>query len=235
MIWRPSPNFDDRDAEIDTLVLHYTGMQTGGDALDRLTDAASKVSAHYLVEENGDIFHLVKEDKRAWHAGVSSWRGATNLNARSIGVEIVNPGHEFGYEPFPPPQMEAVGVLAGEIVDRYSISPRNVVGHSDIAPLRKSDPGELFDWRGLAAKGIGLWYDDAVARDNGRKVSIAEYRHDLEEIGFEVDEGEAYDDQLVAVITAFQRHWRPAKVDGVVDWETQAVIIAVREAVRRLT
>ncbi|PHQ69252.1 MAG: N-acetylmuramoyl-L-alanine amidase [Sneathiella sp.] len=243
MIWRASPNFDARDADIDTLVLHYTGMPTGGAALDRLTDAAAEVSAHYLVEENGEVYQLVEEDSRAWHAGVSYWRGAANLNARSIGIEIVNPGHEFGYRSFTKAQMASVAVLAVDIVERHGILPRNVVGHSDIAPLRKNDPGELFDWKMLSAKGIGLWFADhleinpaAVSYSLGMAAGgVTKLRDALTEIGYDGQGGELYDAGLAALITAFQRHWRPARVDAVADAETQAVIYAVRDSARRLT
>ena len=141
------------------LVLHYTGMPSAAAALARLCDPGAKVSAHYLVDEDGTVQALVAEQNRAWHAGVSFWRGATGLNDRSIGIEIVNPGHEFGYRPFPPAQMQAVRELCRGILARWPIPARNVVAHSDIAPNRKQDPGELFDWRGLAAAGIGLWTD----------------------------------------------------------------------------
>ncbi|MGY8992341.1 MAG: N-acetylmuramoyl-L-alanine amidase, partial [Rhodospirillales bacterium] len=158
---KESPNFDDRPAglPVDMLVLHYTGMKSASDALDRLCDPAAKVSAHYLVNMNGSVSALVDEEKRAWHAGVSFWRGHTDVNARSIGIELVNPGHEFGYVPFPEKQMAALIKLAKDILKRHAIEARNVVGHSDIAPRRKMDPGELFDWPRLAAAGIGLWFD----------------------------------------------------------------------------
>ena len=158
MIELPSPNFDSREGqEIDMLVLHYTGMKTAQEALDRLCDPAAKVSAHYVVDEDGTVYRLVAEENRAWHAGVSSWRGASNVNQRSIGIEIVNPGHEFGYRAFPKAQMETVAALCKGILSRHAIAARNVVAHSDIAPVRKEDPGELFDWKGLAELGIGLW------------------------------------------------------------------------------
>ncbi len=156
----PSPNFNDREGHtIDMLVLHYTGMRSADDARDKLCNAMSdkKVSAHYLVDEDGTIYAMVDESMRAWHAGVSYWRGHTNINQRSIGIEIVNPGHEFGYRPFPKPQMEAVAELCKDILSRRAIPARNVVGHSDVAPERKQDPGELFDWKFLAEHGVGLW------------------------------------------------------------------------------
>ena len=163
----PSPNFDERPcgAPIDMLVIHYTGMPTAADALTRLCDADAHVSAHYMIDEDGTVLALVPEGKRAWHAGVSYWRGHTDINARSIGIELVNPGHEFGYRAFPDAQMAALIELARDILNRHPIAPRNVVGHSDIAPRRKTDPGELFDWKRLAGEGIGLWPEDEVAFD----------------------------------------------------------------------
>jgi N-acetylmuramoyl-L-alanine amidase len=160
-----SPNFDERPggAPIDMLVIHYTGMPTAQDALERMCDADARVSAHYMIDEDGAVHALVPEGMRAWHAGVSSWRGHTDINARSIGIELVNPGHEFGYRPFSEAQMLALIELAGEILIRHPIQSRNVVGHSDIAPSRKTDPGELFDWKRLAAEGIGLWPDDEAS------------------------------------------------------------------------
>src|SRR5262249_30688388 len=142
---------------IDMLVLHYTGMATREDALARLTDPAAEVSAHYVIDEDGAAYQLVDEASRAWHAGVSFWRGEGDVNGRSIGIELVNPGHEFGYRDFPKPQMESLTVLARDILARHSIPPINVVGHSDVAPTRKMDPGEKFDWRGLAQVGVGVW------------------------------------------------------------------------------
>ena len=160
----PSPNHDSRDGHaIDMLVLHYTGMASAPQALERLCDRDAKVSAHYVVGEDGEIFSLVDEENRAWHAGVSAWRGHTNINQRSIGIEIVNPGHEFGYRAFPKAQMQAVTALCKDIVSRHAIPARNVVAHSDVAPSRKEDPGELFDWKGLAEQGIGLWPEKKFA------------------------------------------------------------------------
>ncbi len=211
---RCSPNFDDRGgAPIDMLVLHYTGMETAAAALARLVDPAAKVSAHYLIVEAGKVTALVEESWRAWHAGQSFWRGAADVNARSIGIELVNPGHEFGYRPFPEAQMAALVDLAGDIVGRHPIPARNVVGHSDVAPRRKMDPGELFDWRRLAAAGIGVWPEevDAGPADPGVLRGL------LAAIGYETIE-------LDATLRAFQRHFRPARIDGVLDAETARLI-----------
>lgn len=158
MIDAPSPNHDSRDGHaVDILLLHYTGMQSGEAAIARLRDPAAKVSAHYVVEEDGRVFRLVPEDRRAWHAGASSWMGESNINQRSVGIEIVNPGHEFGYRAFPVAQMSAVRDLSLGIIARHAIPAVRVIGHSDVAPARKEDPGELFDWQGLAAAGVGVW------------------------------------------------------------------------------
>ncbi len=210
---RPSPNFDDRPTTtspatpIDMLVLHYTGMESAEAALARLCDPAVKVSAHYVIGEDGAVTALVAEDKRAWHAGESFWRGETDINGRSIGIELVNPGHEFGYRDFPGPQMAALEELASGILARQPIPARNVVGHSDVAPGRKTDPGELFDWARLAAAGIGLWPFEADP------VEAAEVPAMLSEYGYDVTDE-------AAAMTAFQRHFRPEIVDGSADPET---------------
>ncbi|HEX2479239.1 MAG TPA: N-acetylmuramoyl-L-alanine amidase, partial [Geminicoccaceae bacterium] len=154
-----SPNADDRPSwcAVDTLILHYTGMPTAAAALARLRDPDAKVSAHYLIDEDGDVVHLVPEERRAWHAGVSSWAGRARLNDCSIGIELVNPGHEWGYRPFTDAQYDACVELCRAILARWPIAPRGVLAHSDVAPARKQDPGELFDWARLAAAGVGLW------------------------------------------------------------------------------
>jgi N-acetylmuramoyl-L-alanine amidase len=227
---RPSPNHDARpgDQPIDMLVLHYTGMPTAQAALDRLTNPAPPaplppVSCHYLVEEDGLIWRLVPEGRRAWHAGVSAWRGHSALNSRSIGIEIVNPGHEWGYRDFPALQMAAVAELCLDILSRHPIPARNVVAHSDVAPDRKQDPGELFDWQGLAENGIGLWPGPSPATALPPEAEAeAEAASLLAEIGYAVDPG-----RLRSVVTAFQRHWHPESVDGRVDAATLARLRAV--------
>ena len=156
-------------AAIDMLVLHYTGMRSAAEALRRLTSPEAAVSAHYLIDEDGAVWRLVPEERRAWHAGVSYWRGRRDINSASIGIELVNPGHEFGYRAFPEAQVAALEVLCRDVLSRYQIPPRHVLGHSDVAPARKDDPGELFPWRRLARAGIGLWpeppLDASAARD----------------------------------------------------------------------
>ena len=208
IIERPSPNFDARETgvSVDMLVMHYTGMLSGKEALSRLTDVECQVSAHYMIEEDGRVFGLVDEADRAWHAGVSYWRGHRNINARSIGIELVNPGHEFGYRGFPEVQMQALKALALDILSRHAIPRRNVVGHSDIAPTRKDDPGELFDWRGLAAEGIGLWPDRA---DQGPENVMDA----LSVIGYDTVD-------YARTLAAFQRHFRQNEVHGHADSDT---------------
>ena len=219
---RPSPNHDPRaqGSRIDILVLHYTGMQTGAAALDRLCDPAAKVSSHYLVEEDGRIYRLVDEARRARHAGVSFWQGVSDVNSHSIGIEIVNPGHEWGYRPFPAAQMAAVRTLCQGILARHPIPPDRVVGHSDVAPARKEDPGELFDWPGLATAGIGLWpfAGPVLPAPAGFDAEAG-----LRRIGY----GLGLVADLRQTVTAFQRRFRPAKVDGVLDSETRDRIAAL--------
>jgi len=211
MIERPSSNCEPRPdgVPVDTLVLHYTGMESAEAALERMCDPAAKVSAHYCIDEDGAITRLVPEDQRAWHAGAAYWRGETDINARSIGIELVNPGHEFGYRPFPEVQITALTLIASAILRRHPIPPRNVVGHSDIAPSRKQDPGELFDWQRLARVGIGLWPEPVPAKPEDVPMMLADY-------GYRADEDGA--------VAAFQRHFRPARVDGVADDETAGLL-----------
>jgi N-acetylmuramoyl-L-alanine amidase len=217
----PSPNFDERPggpADIDMLILHYTGMQTGQAAIDRLRDPVAKVSSHYVVEEDGTVFRLVPEHLRAFHAGVSYWRGRHTLNGVCIGIEIVNPGHEWGYRPFPAPQMAAVQTLCLEILGRHAIPSCNVVGHSDVAPNRKQDPGELFDWKGLAQAGIGDWPADEnhVAEPDDAMAWAA-----LERIGYQTTW------PLDVVLRAFQRHFLPENLTGRLDQKTMGRSLAV--------
>lgn len=215
----PSPNHGPRPAgaTIDMLVLHYTGMRNAAAALGRLTDPAAEVSAHYLIDEDGTMHRLVAENRRAWHAGVAFWRGERDINDRSIGIELVNPGHEFGYRPFPEAQMTALIALCREILSRHPIPARNVVGHSDVAPARKTDPGELFDWPRLAAVGIGLW-------PIGTPTSSADLAGMLARYGYDVA------DPAMA-ITAFQRHFRPARVDGIADDQCARLLAGLLAAI----
>jgi N-acetylmuramoyl-L-alanine amidase len=235
IIQRPSPNFDARlpSAPVSILVLHYTGMQSGEEAMLRLTDPAAKVSSHYTVEEDGRVFQHVDEASRAWHAGKSYWRGARDVNALSVGIEIVNPGHEFGLRPFPEAQIAAVIALSQGILARHSIGPFGVAGHSDVAPLRKEDPGELFPWRRLARAGIGPWPDDwrrdggpeFGPGDHGRRVRLAQ--HALAVIGYDAAVTGQMDALTVACVRAFQRRFRPSYCTGILDGETRGLIYAV--------
>jgi N-acetylmuramoyl-L-alanine amidase len=228
----PSPNFDARHAPPEMIVLHYTGMADGPTALARLTDPEAKVSAHYLVEEDGRVFALVPEARRAWHAGKSFWRGETDINAASIGVEIVNPGHEFGYRPFPAVQIAAVIDLIADVRSRWTIPDENILGHSDVAPDRKTDPGELFPWRALADAGHGLWVDPPVApgaplRAGDEGLGVLALSAALARLGYDCPKTGTFDSRLDVIVRAFQRHWRPEQVDGAADGETRARLMAL--------
>jgi N-acetylmuramoyl-L-alanine amidase len=234
---RPSPNNDERpsDEPVDMLILHYTGMQTAQEAIDRLRDPEAKVSSHYVVDEDGTVLRLVPEERRAWHAGVSFWRGHSVLNGRSIGIEIVNPGHEWGYRDFPALQMAAVCDLALAILSRHRIPARNVVAHSDVAPDRKEDPGERFDWQGLAHNGVGIWPvgvpdvgTGGALRDAGGLRSV---RAALGRIGYDVAPEGPLDPALSTVLRAFQRHWRQEVVSGQADAGTVARLHAMADLV----
>jgi N-acetylmuramoyl-L-alanine amidase len=235
---RPSPNQDQRPAgvPIDMLILHYTGMRTAREALDRLRDPVAHVSSHYVVDEDGSVVRLVPEEKRAWHSGVSYWRGHDELNGRAIGIEIVNPGHEWGYRDFPVLQLAVVCDLCLAVLSRHAIPARNIVAHSDVAPDRKEDPGERFDWRGLAQNGVGIWPQDVpdlgttgAVRD---AVALRDVRAALAEIGYRVAPEGALDPALAAVLRAFQRHWRPEAITGQADAGTLARLHGVRQLVR---
>ncbi len=222
---RPSPNFDERRLPVDMVVLHYTGMTHG--ALERLRDPAAKVSAHYLIDEDGTTYALVPEGKRAWHAGVASWQGESDINSCSIGIELANPGHDHGYPAFSSAQMAALVTLLRAVVKRHDISTARVLGHSDVAPGRKQDPGERFDWQALAQAGFGLWPDFPINGDwpmlarGDQGEAVAELQDHLAALGYALAVDGVYGPETVAVVAAFQRHWRPARVDGIADTETQ--------------
>lgn len=214
----PSPNFDERDLPVSIVVLHYTGMADAASAIERLRDPEARVSCHYLVDEDGTVLRMVPEDKRAWHAGRSWWRGISGVNGASIGIELVNPGHEHGYRAFPEPQMRALLPLLAGIVARYGIARANVVGHSDVAPARKQDPGELFDWGRLARHGLALprptkGLMDPLWTDGGFLLA-------LERFGYDVSDGPA-------AVAAFQRRFRPELVDGVIEGECRAILLSL--------
>ncbi|WP_421790861.1 N-acetylmuramoyl-L-alanine amidase [Hyphobacterium sp.] len=213
IIQAPSPNFNDRLKQVSLIVQHYTGMESGEAALAHMRTPEAAVSSHYMVEEDGRIFQLVDEGKRAWHAGVSEWAGETDINSISIGIEIVNGGHDYGLPEYPVAQIDAVISLTKQIMDRHVIPPHRVVGHSDIAPMRKIDPGEKFPWQRLAEAGCAIWPEQATeSRD---------WRIDLGQIGYGFAAGE------VATVEAFQRRFRPDEVTGRVDEETARLIAAV--------
>lgn len=201
IVQKPSPNFDDRKgAEIKFLILHYTGMKNAQEALERLTDEKAEVSSHYTIDEDGTIYQHVPDDKRAWHAGVSSWQEYENLNANSIGIEIVNPGHEWGYRPFPEVQVKSVQLLCMDILKRHK-EIEHVLAHSDIAPDRKEDPGELFPWKALAQNGIGVW-PDSSDEDVLKGQLIQDIPQSLRRLGYKASKPHN-------MLIAFQRHFVP--------------------------
>jgi N-acetylmuramoyl-L-alanine amidase len=221
MIEALSPNFNERKAPPDMVVLHYTGMKTGAEALARMCDPAAQVSAHYMVEEDGQVYRLVPEERRAWHAGVSFWKGETDINGCSIGIEIVNPGHEFGYRDFPAAQIDAVIGLLDGIRERWDIPDHRILGHSDIAPARKEDPGERFPWAELAAHGHGLWVTPDMPPEGtmGPPLGLGEtglgvfsLQSALGKLGYNILAGGPYDVETATIITAFQRHWLPEQI-----------------------
>lgn len=238
-LWCPSPNHEPRrdGRQIDMLILHYTGMESAEAALDWLTRQESEVSCHYLVDEQGRIAQIVAESERAWHAGQSRWAGETDINSCSIGIEIHNPGHDFDYPDFPDAEMRAVEALCRDIMSRHAIPPHRVLAHSDVAPGRKRDPGEKFDWEGLARAGIGLWVPPAPVEDDqglgpgdeGTKVEALQ--RDLLAYGYGVEVTTTYGTGLEKVVEAFQRHFRTARIDGRADastLDTLARLLAAR-------
>lgn len=225
---RVSPNFGPRREGLvpDMLILHYTGMESAEAAERWLCDPASEVSAHYLVHEDGRVVQMVREAERAWHAGKSSWRGRTDINSCSIGIEIANPGHNFGYPDFPVAQVEAVIALCRGICSRHSIAPERVLAHSDVAPGRKIDPGERFPWRTLHEAGVGHLVD-AAPIGGGRFLSVGDSGEPVEALqsmlaiyGYGVEITGLFDPSTQVVVEAFQRHFRPELVDGVADRST---------------
>jgi N-acetylmuramoyl-L-alanine amidase len=242
----PSPNHDRRvgTGRPDMLVLHYTGMADGEAALAKLCEPTSKVSAHYVVFEDGRTVQCVPELRRAWHAGVSSWEGQSDVNSRAVGIEIVNPGHDFGYPDFPEPQVAAVIRLARDILRRHPIHSARVVGHSDVAPARKRDPGEKFPWPRLHAEGIGLWIHPAPLDGAGglaegdAGAAVEELQAMLATFGYGVTRSGRFDADTRFAVAALQRHFRPARIDGIADASTidtlRRVVAACRERNRRV-
>lgn len=228
----PSPNIEARVAarKPDLLLLHYTGMTSADAALDRLTDPEARVSAHYLIDESGRVTQMVAEEMRAWHAGLSHWAGEDDINSCSIGIEIHNPGHEFDYPEYPEIQMRAVEALCLDILARNTIPPERVLAHSDIAPARKEDPGEKFDWARLARAGIGLWVEpEPMGRDKGLGPGdsggdVDDFQFSLKKYGYGIEITSEYDDTTRIVTTGFQRHFRPERVDGRADRSTRTTL-----------
>jgi N-acetylmuramoyl-L-alanine amidase len=263
IIDRPSPNFDERGGRgVELLILHYTGMPSGDIAVRRLSDPAplagdyafpwekpddpekllGRVSAHYVIEEDGTILRMVPEEKRAWHAGLGAWAGMTDLNHRSLGIEIVNGGHDFGLPDYPYEQIEAVTDLVADIVKRHGLRPHQVVGHSDVAPLRKADPGEKFPWRHLAFHRLTLWPADDLPIAGGealergdRGAEVSALQKTMNAIGYVLDVDGIFGPATEAAIKALQRRFRVSKIDGIADGETLAIAADIARQTSALT
>jgi N-acetylmuramoyl-L-alanine amidase len=239
-LWCPAPNREPRrnGTKPDMLILHYTGMESAEGALDWLTRQESGVSCHYLIDEEGRIAQLVPESERAWHAGQSLWAGETDLNSCSIGIEIHNPGHDFDYPDFSEAEMRAVEALCRDILSRHAIPPNRVLAHSDVAPGRKRDPGEKFDWQRLARAGIGLWVPpaplegDAGLGPGDEGEAVAALQRALLEFGYGVEVTTTYGTGLEKVVEAFQRHFRQARIDGRADKSTRETLTRLIAAAR---
>ena len=236
---RESPNHGERrgDPKLDMILLHYTGMANAEDAVAKLCTRGTDVSAHYVVMEDGYVIQCVPEARRAWHAGAAMWEGESDINSRSIGIEIANPGHDRGYPDFPRRQIAAVTALCRSIFTRHSIPAWRVLGHSDVAPARKQDPGEKFPWRLLSESGIGLWVNPAPITEGGAVFVLGESAPAIREIqellgryGYDIAVSGSYDLATRDVIAAFQRHFRPARVDGVADASTITTLRALLAA-----
>lgn len=239
---RRSPNYNSRQGRaVSMIVLHYTGMQDVEAAIERLCDEAAQVSAHYVVEESGLVHQLVDEEENAWHAGVSFWRGRQGVNPHSVGIEFVNPGHEWGYRPFPAAQMEAAAELCAGILSRHAIRPWDVVGHSDVAPMRKDDPGEYFDWAMLARRGVGLWpHTHPESNPSGPLLHpgeagerVAHLQSDLALYGYDLPVTGRFDEITRKTVLAFQRHFRPSALDGIWDGKCAGLLASLNTQVER--
>lgn len=252
---RPSPNFDERGRAVDLLILHYTGMQDGPIAIERLTDPEpragryafawenpedpeaklGRASAHYVLEEDGRVIDMVDESKRAWHAGAGLWRGEADLNARSIGIEIVNGGHDFGLPDYPEAQIAALIELVRDIAKRNGLKPHQIIGHSDVAPGRKADPGEKFPWRRLAEAKLALFSLQSFSGQSSVALrDVQALQRDLAEIGYGIDANGVLDPHTALVLKAFQRRFRPARIDGVADSETLGLVSDILRQTRAL-
>ncbi|MBL42313.1 MAG: N-acetylmuramoyl-L-alanine amidase [Rhodospirillaceae bacterium] len=232
-----SPNFNDRKSKIDIIVIHYTGMKSEQESLEQLCNTSSKVSSHFLINYSGDIFSLVEEEKRAWHAGVSFWNGENDINSSSIGIELDNPGHEYGYKPFTESQMVSLEKLISYLIKKYNIPLYNIVGHSDIAPLRKKDPGEFFEWKRLAKKNLSIWpkkillnpFNNISIGEKSR--SVLKVQKSLSEIGYKINQDAYYGAETKLVLQAFQRRFRSNKFDGCFDNITGMMIHSVNSLI----
>ncbi len=216
----PSPNFNERPCSIDALIIHYTDMLTADEALAWLINPASEVSAHYLIDEGGEIYQMVEEDKRAWHAGTSFWQGHTDINSCSIGIELANPGHSHGHTPFPEAQIDSLIRLSCDIQSRWNIPSSRILGHSDVAPRRKQDPGALFPWEDLAQEKLGLWPLKTT-------IQCQDVLKGLEQIGYETLSPSH-------TLLAFQRHFQPHKIDGIADTETLCLLQGLLDSQEKL-
>jgi N-acetylmuramoyl-L-alanine amidase len=230
---RPSPNHNERadGRRADMVVLHYTGMPDANEALERLCSPESEVSSHYFIFEDGRIVQLVPESRRAWHAGASFWAGETDINSCSVGIEIANPGHEHGYPEFPKRQIAALTALCRSIQKRHAVPAIRVLAHSDVAPSRKQDPGEKFPWHMLYESGVGHWVKPAPITEGSRLLALGDHGDDVEAVqdalskyGYNVAVNGNYDSATHDAVTAFQRHFRPARVDGVADESTRVTL-----------
>lgn len=233
---RPSPSYDNRGEAVSMIVLHYTGMPSTDASLGRLCNSMSQVSCHYLVGETGNVFRLVNEDRRAWHAGEAHWRGETDINARSIGIELQNPGHQGGYKNFADPQIHMLIDMLRDILSRYDIPARNIVGHAEIAPMRKDDPGERFPWQRLAESDIGLWHGlstnaGGASVDWSDIAAVTELQEKLIALGFDLVPYGTYSTETEAAVKAFQRHWQQGHASGMADQQTVAILDALLDKI----
>ncbi len=218
-VWHPSPNYDERGQEVRMVIIHYTGMPSEMGALEHLCSPKNKVSAHYLIATNGILYQLVDDKYRAWHAGVSYWQGERDINSASIGIELANPGHEHGYVPFPPPQMMTLIALLHDLITRYKIRSDLLLGHSDVAPARKQDPGELFPWDLLHRHGLGLWATPPLVT-HPQPCGAFELQEALADFGYECSLTGTWDPASQAALTAFHRHYMPQHPLGIASLET---------------
>lgn len=236
MQWYPSPNHDERKLPINILLVHYTNMENAPLALARLCDSAAKVSAHYLIDETGEVFHLVKEQHRAWHAGESAWKGERDINSASIGIELQHKGHRDGtMAGYPTAQMQSFTRLAQEIIARHNIPPTHILGHSDVAPYRKQDPGEGFDWQSLAKQGVGVWIDNppllnaATLKKGDSGDAVLTLQTQLAQYGYDIICDGIFAQRTEKIIIAFQRHFTPHNITGSADAATISYLDALTQ------